>query len=1015
MTVLGMLTQLSCRTATQVSLQLSTDVAGGSDTSVLVQTTDGSPGGAPVAVSTIAGDWGPDGRLGSLTLVPPASASNARAGVRVLLGKGKSPEACAAQFDAHCIQGTRRFAYQSGHAVTVPVGLYAACLGVLCPGDQTCNYAGKCVSNEIDTSRCDDQAGCILEGDPPSPPGVRGNVPVPIVDAEAPDAASVPSPTIRFVDRDPRPGFVEGKLDLTLEGQADGVRVHWTAENGTPLGELVSLPASGPLKYAVLPGTRPPAGAMYLEAEALRGSLRSSPARVLGDNFLRAVDIGTDRGSDALTDTVVLADEIDKKLLVVGLDLGGRATLRRCEFDGSQCEGRVLDPAGTARTVGGLAATLVPSTRQLVVLVGANEGFGEKRGAKFLDCTANGDKCVVKDAGPGLMGGAPAIVAVTTPAGPRVVAATQAQGLHLVSCPAAALGPACPKYVHGTKGTTGAITSLAFDAAGTGAVHAIGGTNLAKVTCSPDLAVCQADKLGDRACESLSACESSTPLHAAASFDFVAAEMLLAVGTSAGLQTLRCPLSSQSNCGPARLIDGNGTTTPRNVTHVPGTSGFVVRHAVGKLPERQTACRGDFFLCTDVVVPDLRGTAALLRPLAGNKFEFIVSGSANANGDRPTVLSFKDVSQSNAFTVADISILPGAGLLGNVVAAGTRVAATISEGSGGVRLTTQDPSALYRPSLFACGPRGSGCTHRGAWVGTGATEGPLSGSAPSIMRSEDDRSTIVVTRDAQGPIPRLSRWRCSDDQPSCEHRTIIEANWVAGSTPRAVRQGSRLVVVARRSERLTLLNCNEAAEDCREPLDFFVATGGSVAALTATRAGTVAVSTVTPSAGAAVFECSLAPTSTCTQVATVPAIFLPLAGTEGPSGHYFLLGATVIGLGSGGTNAKVLDCSGSPWTCTEAFALALPSQVVITVSAALAWDNDHQALYIAAMPANIGDPGSFLRCSGVTKSCDVLREAYGPAGAEPSVLLDSSRNLVTFAYRDAYQLGRPFIGWLERY
>jgi hypothetical protein len=1014
-----------CQTATQVSLQLSTDVPGGSDTSAWVQTTDGRAESQAVTVSTIAGNWSDNGQLGSLTLVPPSGTTDARAGVRVTLGKGKSPEACLTAFDAQCIQASRRFRYQNGRAVTLPVGLYAACLGVRCPDDQTCNYSGKCVSNEIDTSRCGDQAGCILEGDPPSPPGVRGpSGDNPPMDSGA-DVAPPPAPVVRWADSDPRQGFVAGTLELSVPTPVnDGaLRVFWTDQLGMRLEQLAAFPATTPARQVLLPGSKPPAGAVFLEAELTIAGKSSTAPRVLADNYLRTQDVGTDRGADALDNYTATIDDSAEKLLVFGTDLSGRIGLRRCELDGSQCKGRVLDPTGAIRFPGPLAAAFDPSTSQFVVFAPA-----AGRGPSFLRCSATGDGCTIFDAPATHAGGlAPALLRVVHQGVPRVVAATQRNRivsgatLALSSCPVGSLTTGCT-LDNLDLGSSSPFTYAAVDPA-SNVAHFVAGIGMQHVTCNPDVSGCTSRALRSQVCSSVACSTGSKGV--AADFGFGARNLTVLVGTSLGIDAVECTMDGAISCAAlatvfeAELASDRGSVQPLFVART--TKGLFAafsgtEFAAFSDTEKEAAkgvsaytCKGSGlqWACRESTAGAL-DSPAYVKPATGA--ELLRIGGAINPSLRPTAQRF--VTLAGSFATSDLSSPSGEGPLGNLVLLGSRLA-LVRKANADLQVISEDPSSLARPSMFTCSPVGTNCAHRDVSAASGA-EGQLSGGTPAAFRDQAGSSTLIVTRDLQAlPTRRLALWSCKDDSPSCTHRVMRDLLTTGGNIAMqgAARVQGRIGVVLQSPTSLGVLSCNEQGESCNENPAALEAQQWTATGVVAGTDGRLLVAAIGPGAPGRtrVSACTLAPSIACVALADV-GHFTAVTLLEQDAGAYLLLGSRPLDKA-----LEVLRCAGSPLSCTRFARQVLPAAPANGTSAA-AWDATHQALYVLVSSTNPAVPASFLRCTGANGgTCEVLAQPLGPSGAAPAVLIDTSRAQVTFAYRDGYQLGRPHLGWLQLY
>lgn len=170
----------ACFGPTEVTVTVTTDLACGVGPRTAIF--KGLPfGEAPDAeTSDCKPDPSGDAKIGSLVFVPSGSA-NGRAGVRVVLARGRSTTEC----DAHpedCIVATRSFSFVKHLSRRVPIRMLSECLGRLCPEGQTCGPGGECVSDEV-TCEADD---CALDGGA----GDGGDV---VVDAGADGDAGEPS------------------------------------------------------------------------------------------------------------------------------------------------------------------------------------------------------------------------------------------------------------------------------------------------------------------------------------------------------------------------------------------------------------------------------------------------------------------------------------------------------------------------------------------------------------------------------------------------------------------------------------------------------------------------------------------------------------------------------------------------------------------------------------------------------------------------------------------------------
>jgi hypothetical protein len=168
--LLAPLLLVACRTPTQVTVELTTDV----DCSSGVRTTlrVGATGAdvdthAPSVDSTACSG----GRIGSLALVPSGSNEEKFAVKVVLAFRGQTPEECDAaerllQVVPGCIVARREARFVSHTELRLPISLLADCDGVPCPNDMTCDH-GRCVPAGHDGGGVNDSGSA-----PPDGPGM---------------------------------------------------------------------------------------------------------------------------------------------------------------------------------------------------------------------------------------------------------------------------------------------------------------------------------------------------------------------------------------------------------------------------------------------------------------------------------------------------------------------------------------------------------------------------------------------------------------------------------------------------------------------------------------------------------------------------------------------------------------------------------------------------------------------------------------------------------------------------
>jgi len=389
-----------CRAATQAQVSLHTNVEGNPGRSVAVWAA-GAPLGleSSVPVTYVDAPWSDAGDLGSLTLVPP-SVERSRVAVVSALGIGVPPEWCAThEGDGRCIVARRTFRYEPNRGLRIPVGLYRSCLGVRCDASSTCNYEGRCVSADLDTANCSSEVGCILPGDPPVPPGVSKDpvVPRPVPLPNEPPPSPL-APGLSYVDQDPARGLTSGLLQLTRspeESRVTEYQVHWANAQGAPMQLFTRWsPAQTDLALRVLPGTVVPAGAERFVAMALGPAGVATSASVRADNFARERPLFLETGADLLLGPAGAWDTTGPApmLTVVATNVSGRATVRRCAADGSNCTRRDL---GSTMRYGGAPAPALTAVLggRLHILEGGADGI------RLYRCAQDGTGCTEHDLG----------------------------------------------------------------------------------------------------------------------------------------------------------------------------------------------------------------------------------------------------------------------------------------------------------------------------------------------------------------------------------------------------------------------------------------------------------------------------------------------------------------------------------------------------------------------------------------------------------------------------------------
>jgi alpha-tubulin suppressor-like RCC1 family protein len=178
---------VSCSETTSLHLVISTNVPYAPGSRVAIYAAQGKE--VEVAGSqALQESWGPDGFVGTLTIVP-ARDGVSTAAIRVVLGVGRDPDTCrvgATQTEG-CIIARRQLSFVRRNALKIPIRLHAICNGQLCDADTTCNALGRCVSAQL---QCDASGGCSIEGDDAAGPLPEGGATDARADAATIDAAA---------------------------------------------------------------------------------------------------------------------------------------------------------------------------------------------------------------------------------------------------------------------------------------------------------------------------------------------------------------------------------------------------------------------------------------------------------------------------------------------------------------------------------------------------------------------------------------------------------------------------------------------------------------------------------------------------------------------------------------------------------------------------------------------------------------------------------------------------------
>jgi hypothetical protein len=139
---------------------------------------------APASTSTTCHDAAGVAALGDVVLTPSGDKSGEIAFAVMTRPDGESAESCADPANAaKCIVARRQLHFSPHDVLDVRVDLRLSCLGVVCPGDQTC-VKGACTSAQLLSdcrTTCDESSLATVtlppDGGPPPPPPSEGGPP----------------------------------------------------------------------------------------------------------------------------------------------------------------------------------------------------------------------------------------------------------------------------------------------------------------------------------------------------------------------------------------------------------------------------------------------------------------------------------------------------------------------------------------------------------------------------------------------------------------------------------------------------------------------------------------------------------------------------------------------------------------------------------------------------------------------------------------------------------------------
>lgn len=144
------LASLGCRTPTQATVEVTTDVPCGevSGTTITVAKLGALESSPPTTAALSC----TNGRVGALVVVPSAGRSDEFA-LRVVTGVKTDPNACVAPDYKGCMVARRVLHFIEHTELSIPILMRRSCLDVPCNEAQTC-VKGKCVSSTIDARTC---------------------------------------------------------------------------------------------------------------------------------------------------------------------------------------------------------------------------------------------------------------------------------------------------------------------------------------------------------------------------------------------------------------------------------------------------------------------------------------------------------------------------------------------------------------------------------------------------------------------------------------------------------------------------------------------------------------------------------------------------------------------------------------------------------------------------------------------------------------------------------------------
>ncbi len=174
--ILAVLTQISCRAPTQITVELRSDlgcdVLQSRGVSLSASSPERAETSAPLVVARDCKNAGAGNSVGTMVLVPSGD-PDALVGIRAVVGVGKNAEDCSSPDYNDCIVARREVRFQEHTSLLVKIDLKASCQGNPCDPRSTCVNEKECRGIEIPEGECEGD-GCGEEVLPPGNGGAGG-------------------------------------------------------------------------------------------------------------------------------------------------------------------------------------------------------------------------------------------------------------------------------------------------------------------------------------------------------------------------------------------------------------------------------------------------------------------------------------------------------------------------------------------------------------------------------------------------------------------------------------------------------------------------------------------------------------------------------------------------------------------------------------------------------------------------------------------------------------------------